>query len=193
MSTRCEIVLAAHGGCGLAAVDWCRACDRAMCAAHRQRLAGRPSTDTICGTCSDALAVPRRLAEQTYRCALEDIPAAIAALRAAGCPGAQVATKKAAHRSLRQPWTTRIEPVYSLRYWSVGSFHWVESLPGGYGEHDLLAAGVRERATVVNERGQITRAAEGEILAGHATLARLQSEFDDVPEIARMLRSYLTR
>jgi hypothetical protein len=145
----------------------------------------------MCRDCLQAVTVPLHLAEQVYRAALGDIPAVVHALRAQGCPGARLATKRAAHRTLLQPWTTRVEPVYSLRYWPVGSYSWVESRPGGYGEHDLLTVGARESVTVVNERGQVTRASEEEIVAGHASLARLQSELTDIPEIVRILRSYL--
>jgi hypothetical protein len=190
VSTLCEIV-AEHGGCGLAAVDWCRACDRATCASHRRRASDNAVSVTVCRDCFDAMAVPQQLAEQLYRDALGDITAALRALHAEGCPGAALATKRAARRPLLHPWTPRVEPVFSLRYWPVGSYNWVESRPGGYGEHDLFDVGVRRRATVINERGQITRASDEEIVAGHASLARLQSEVTDIPQIARSLRSYL--
>lgn len=184
-------MLAAHGGCALAAVDWCRACDRATCAAHRGRAADKTGSVAMCIDCLQAMALPQRVAQQVYRSALSDITASVHALHAQGSPGACLATKLRARGVLLQPWTTRVKPVYSLRYWPVGSYNWVEFRPGGYGDHDLLSHGVRQRATVVNARGQVSGAFEEEIVDGHSTLIRLQSEVTDIPQIARSLRSYL--
>lgn len=158
---------------------------------HRRRAPDKVVSGTVCRDCFDAMTVLQQRAEQLYRYAVSDITAALEVLRAQGCPGARLATKRAAHRPLLHPWTTHIEPVFSLRYWPVGSFNWVEFRPGGYGEHDLSNVGARLRATVINERGQVTRASDEEIVAGRASLARLQSELIDIPRIARKLRSYL--
>jgi hypothetical protein len=161
--------------------------------AHRRRTPENAASVTMCSDCIQAMAVLQQSAEQLYRRSLDDITAALSALRVEGCPGACLATRRAARRTLLHPWITRVEPVYSLRYWPVGSYNWVESRPGGYGEHDLLNGGVRQRATVINERGQVTRAFDEEIVAGHASLARLQSQLTDIPQIARSLRNYLAR
>ena len=150
------------------------------------------STPTItrqerCTTCARQALSP----DAAFHAARADITTSIRALRLGNCPATEFAHKYAVRRPWWKPWTLRSQTIYSIRYWPVGTFSWVQSCPGGFGDHELIPLGAGDYETVVNERGQITRRDEQEIVAGRAVLARLVSAPAATVSIAEALHSYL--
>jgi hypothetical protein len=188
---QCEIGNAPLIRCQHDAVSWCRACDRAMCASHRRLEFDETDWLDRCSECVAAGAQSRLDVEAAYRAALADIAESIRELHRLGSPGARVAYKYVERKNMLTRRSKAPQPLYSIRYWPVGTFSWAQSGPGGYGEHELNPLGVHEFETVVNDRGQITRADEAEVVAGRALLAALQSEQTVVVLIARNLRGFL--
>ena len=190
MITRCEIISPTGPPCDAVATSWCRSCDRATCELHGPRR-GENVDRARCTSCSAAAAEAERTAISARDAALADITDSIRALRRQHCAATELACTPQVRRSWWRPWTRRRQTGYSLRYWPVGTFTWVESCPGGFGEHELVLLGVGDYETVVNERGQITRRDEREILAGRPVLAQLLSEPAATVSIAAVLRGYL--
>lgn len=202
MVTHCEIIGTTGLRCEAIATSWCRACDRAVCEPHWVAAVGVAAVGVAAveGAACTGCAASEFDASTTFRApsattshqdALADITDSIRALRARNCAGTELAYRRTVRRVWWRPWTLHSRAVYSIRYWPVGTFTWVQSCPGGFGEHELVLLGLGEFETVVNERGQITRRDEQEIVSGRAVLAQLLSAPSATVSIAATLRGYL--
>jgi hypothetical protein len=189
--TQCEINSGTGERCDVPASGWCRTCDRAICEHHR-RAGGRASAAFVqCTSCAGRAVPDEVVVDADFHAALDDITHSVRALRVSNCARTEFAHKYAVRRSWWRPWTLRSHRVYSIRYWPVGTFTWVQSCPGGFGEHELVSLGTGEYETVVNERGQITRRDDQEIVSGRAVLAQLVSAPAATITIAAALREHL--